>query len=149
MSIFPFIDSSTVSIQTNEELPLLKEYAYDFEKNELLLDENGKTYMVEGNEALQIWIFKALITERFYYIAYSFDFGSEYQEQLIGKTMDSEIVKLEMERFIVEALMVNPYIKKLDNFVFECSGTEMTVSFDCTSVYGSNKVSIPVKEVRL
>ena len=58
MSIFPFIDSTSTSTETNDELPMLKEYAYDFEKNELLLDEGGRTYMVEGNEALRIWIFK-------------------------------------------------------------------------------------------
>lgn len=62
MSIFPFIDSTSTSTETNDELPMLKEYAYDFEKNELLLDEGGRTYMVEGNEALRIWIFKALFT---------------------------------------------------------------------------------------
>ena len=118
MSIFPFIDSTSTSTETNDELPMLKEYAYDFEKNELLLDEGGRTYMVEGNEALRIWIFKALF-------------------------------KLEIERFIIEALMVNPYIKRLDNFVFENTSTGMTVSFDCTSIYGSNTILVPVREVRV
>ena len=106
MSIFPFIDSTSTSTETNDELPMLKEYAYDFEKNELLLDEGGRTYMVEGNEALRIWIFKALFTERCHYTAYSFAFGSEIQDQVIGHSMNVEIVKLEIERFIIEALMV-------------------------------------------
>lgn len=115
MSIFPFIDSTSTSTETNDELPMLKEYAYDFEKNELLLDEGGRTYMVEGNEALRIWIFKALFTERCHYTAYSFAFGSEIQDQVIGHSMNVEIVKLEIERFIIEALMVNPYIKRLSH----------------------------------
>ena len=138
MSIFPFIDSTSTSTETNDELPMLKEYAYDFEKNELLLDEGGRTYMVEGNEALRIWIFKALFTERCHYTAYSFAFGSEIQDQVIGHSMNVEIVKLEIERFIIEALMVNPYIKRLDNFIF-----------DCTSIYGSNTILVPVREVRV
>ena len=75
---------------------MLKEYAYDFEKNALLLDEGGCTYMVEGNEALRIWIFKALFTERCHYTAYSFAFGSEIQDQVIGHSMNVEIVKLEI-----------------------------------------------------
>lgn len=103
MSIFPFIDSTSTSTETNDELPMLKEYAYDFEKNELLLDEGGRTYMVEGNEALRIWIFKALFTERCHYTAYSFAFGSEIQDQVIGHSMNVEIVKLEIEyRFLSE-----------------------------------------------
>ena len=45
--------------------------------------------------------------------------------------------------------MVNPYIKRLDNFVFENTSTGMTVSFDCTSVYGSDTILVPVREVRV
>ena len=42
MSIFPFIDASGVTdTKKVTDLPLLKEYAYDYAKNELLLDENG------------------------------------------------------------------------------------------------------------
>ena len=66
MSIFPFIDASGVTdTKKVTDLPLLKEYAYDYARNELLLDENGCTYLVEGNAALRIWIFKALTTARF------------------------------------------------------------------------------------
>lgn len=79
MSIFPFIDSTSTSTETNDELPMLKEYAYDFEKNELLLDEGGRTYMVEGNEALRIWIFKALFTERCLNTAYSFALAQKFR----------------------------------------------------------------------
>ena len=149
MSIFPFIDTTGTTTETDEELPVLKEYAYDFEKNELLLDKSGCTYMVEGNEALRIWIFKALITERFHYTAYSFAFGSEFQDQIIGHAMNVEIIRLELERFIIEALMVNPYIKRLDNFIFENTSIGIEVSFDCTSVYGTDTIVVPVREVRM
>lgn len=149
MSIFPFIGGTGTDAGMDEEFPLLKEYAYDFENNEMMLDKNGRTYLVEGNEALRIWIFKALTTERFHYTAYSFAFGSEHQEQLTGHSMNAEIVQLEMERFIVEALMVNPYIKRLDNFTFQAKSTEMVVSFECTSIYGADMMTLPVREVRL
>lgn len=149
MSVFPFIDAGKTAESAEQELPLLKEYAYDFEKNELLLDAAGRTYLVEGREALCIWIFKALSTERFHYTAYSAAYGSEWQEQLTGRALNGEIVKLELERFIVEALMVNPYIKRLDNFVFTNTFTGMAVSFDVTSVYGDDSILIPVREVKV
>lgn len=149
MSIFPFIDSTVSNTSTSDNLPMLKEYAYDFEKNELLLDENGCTYMAEGNEALRIWILKALSTERYHYTAYSFAFGAEFQEQLIGHSMDAEVIKLEMERYIVEALMVNPYIKRLDNFVFKKISTGIMVIFECTSIYGTDTISVPIREVSI
>lgn len=150
MSIFPFIDNTeTTASNTSDDLPLLQEYAYDFEKNELLLDEDGHTYMVTGNEALRIWILKALTTERYHYTAYSFSFGTEWQDQLIGEAMNAEIIKLELERYIVEALMINPYIKRLDNFSFETASTGVTVTFECTSIYGADKVTVPIREVRI
>ncbi|MCM1212905.1 MAG: DUF2634 domain-containing protein [Lachnospiraceae bacterium] len=150
MSIFPFIDhTDATGSDASDTLPALKEYAYDFEKNELLLDEGGNTYMVTGNEALRIWILKALATERFHYTAYSFGFGTEWQDQLVGSSMDMDVLKLELERYIVEALMVNPYIKRLDNFSFEATSMGMTVTFECTSIYGTDKIPVPIREVKI
>ena len=106
MSIFPFISPEILEREQSRELPLFREYAYDFANNRLLL-RNGNTYLVEGNEALRIWIFKALTTERFRYTAYDSAFGSE-THTLIGSPSHSEIVKSELKRFIIEALMVNP-----------------------------------------
>ena len=59
MSIFPFISPEILESGQASELPMFREYAYDFENNRLLL-RDGNTYLVEGNEALRIWIFKAL-----------------------------------------------------------------------------------------
>lgn len=150
MSIFPFIDASGAAETTDSEsLPMFREYAYDFEKNELLLDENGCTYLVEGNAALRIWIFKALTTARFRHTAYSAAFGEEYEDQLIGHSLDGEVVKLEMERFIIEALMVNPYIKRLENFEFSNTTWGLKVAFDCTSIYGKETIPIHMKGVKV
>lgn len=149
MSIFPFIDVEAAVGNNIEDLPLLKEYAYDFEKNELLLDSHGCTYMVTGNEALRIWILKALTTERCHYTAYSFSFGADWQEQLVGSSMNTDVVKLELERFIVEALMVNPYIKRLDNFSFQSTSVGVMVTFECTSIYGIDTIPVPIREVKV
>lgn len=71
MSILPFIDFSAVAAAAEKkELPLFREYAYDFENN-CLLKKDGKTYLIEGNEALKIWIYKALYTQRYRYTAHS------------------------------------------------------------------------------
>lgn len=148
MSIFPFIDYQRTEEESTESLPVLKEYAYDFLQNELLLDTEGRTYLVEGNEALCIWIHKALGTSRFHYTAYSASFGTEWKEQLLGHTLNGDVQKLEMERFIIEALMVNPYIKSLDNFLFINSLSGLNVTFDCISVYGTQRMNFEMKEVK-
>lgn len=147
MSIFPFISPEILEHEQSRELPLFREYAYDFVNNRLLL-RNGNTYLVEGNEALRIWIFKALTTERFRYTAYDSAFGSE-THTLIGSPSHSEIVKSELKRFIIEALMVNPYISEINDFIFTQTGSGLQVEFTCTTVYGLTQVSWEAKEVRL
>ena len=135
MSIFPFITpTSSDAGENTASLPMFREYAYDYENNCLLL-RDGNTYLVEGNEALRIWIFKALATERFRYTAYDAAFGSEI-ETLPGKSLNNEIANSELKRFITEAIMVNPYIVELSNFQFTQSLSGTTVSFDCETVYG-------------
>lgn len=132
MSIFPFITPNTEQA-TSQPLPLFQEYAYDFENN-CLLQRNGTTYLVEGNEALKIWTYHALLTQRFRYIAHSAAYGCE-AEMLIGRAMNS-ITLSELRRFIIEALMVNPYIVELSNFTCSQTRSGVTVEFDCTTIYG-------------
>jgi len=139
MSIFPFINPEMAG-QTERELPLFQEYAYDFTENRLLLDEENRTYLVQGNAALRIWIFKALSTARFRYTAYSPDFGNEYEDNLIGQNISEDVLAAEMERYIIECLMVNPYIQELSNFQFEIHTSGTDVSFDCLTIYGEEKM---------
>ena len=147
MSIFPFIDPSALGPEESTELPLFREYAYDFQNNCLLL-KSGQTYLVEGNEALRIWIYKALTTERFRYTAYDADFGSEI-DTLIGSPLNSDIAKSELKRFITEALMVNPYIQELGNFQITQTGSGVKAEFDCTTIYGPDKIAWDFKGVKL
>mgnify|MGYP000046032000 CR=1 FL=1 len=58
--------------------------------------------------------------------------------------MNGEIVKSEMKRYITEALMVNPYIKKLEKFlILRPVAGGMKVTFDCTSIYGERNGTDP------
>lgn len=138
MSIFPFISPEALEGSQAMELPMFREYAYDFQNRRLLL-RDGNTYLVEGNEALRIWIYKALATQRFRYTAYDAAFGSELHT-LIGSNLNSDIKLSELKRYIIEALMVNPYIEELTNFEFVSQGSTVRVQFDCTTIYGTMTV---------
>ena len=90
MSIFPFINTKLDTDQvTINNLPVFKEFAYDFHNNCLLRKADGAPYLIEKNEALKIWIYKALLTERFIYVAYDTDFGSEINT-LVGQNYNTE-----------------------------------------------------------
>lgn len=141
-SIFPFIDASvTDSAATETETP--KEYAWDFEKNEFQLID-GKVQIVEGLEAIKIKVYKALITQRYRYLIYSWDYGSEF-EQLIGKNYSKELTEAEAKRFTEEALKVyfdKGWITAIKDFEISFSGDELSISFTIVTPYGEANINV-------
>lgn len=144
-SIFPadteLIDGA-VSVNTNSasNLPLIKEYAWDFDKNEFIL-QDGKFVIVTGNEAIKVWAWKALHTERYHYLAYSWDFGQEL-ESLIGSGLPREAIESECRRFITEALTVNPYINSVSNIEISMNDSIIGADFTLNTPYGEVNMSV-------
>ena len=54
-----------------QELEIFREYAIDFKTGEYLRGENNDVITLEKNEALKVWIYKALKTERFRHFIYA------------------------------------------------------------------------------
>ena len=141
---FPFVGAATednVEDEEDESLPLLTEYAWDFEQDKFLYDGDGHHIIVTGKEALKVWIYKALKTERYDYEPYSWSYGIELKP-FIGKVMGVQERYSELRRVIVECLMVNPYIKSIDHVEFLHEGTQVTCNITLTSIYG--EVSLDV-----
>lgn len=133
MNLFPEL---TIGIgeEAGKNLPVYREWAYDFNRN-CFLTQNGQYYMVEKNEALKIWIYKAMKTSRYRYPAYPRAYGQELDE-IIGMSSSREIRESESERLIQEALLVNPYITSVEDFEFEHKGSDLHVSFQVVTLYG-------------
>ena len=86
---FPFVGASDATIQAataNQDLPLFKEFAWDFDNDCFLYDKSGKHILLEGTEAIKVWVYKALATERYTYLAYSWQYGIEIKP-FIGMVM--------------------------------------------------------------
>lgn len=130
---FPFVSRAntggTVSVD------IFREWAWDFERDCFRLDGDGRMILLSGNEALQVWIYHAIKTERFAYLAYSNDYGFE-GKTLVGKVLTFGERKSEFERMIREALLVNPYIKSVDSIKIEQSGVGLKVQVEVTTAYG-------------
>ena len=143
MNLFP--ELSVAKISDEKRLPMYREWAFDFEKEELK-KKHGKYYLVEGNEALKIWIYKALKTERYIFVAYTKNYGSEVST-LIGIVEDEDILFSEISRYIEESLLVNPYIISVSDFNFSRSkSSEVDVRFNVNTIYGSMDVKIGVSD---
>ncbi len=137
---YPFTGAVSANTYTSD-LPVPKEYAWDFDKDCFLYDAQGKHIIVEGDEAIKIWIYKALSTERFRYLAYSWQYGIELRP-FIGKVMGVQQRYSEIKRVIIECLMVNPYIKSIDSVEITHKGDSVSISIVISTIYGEVSVDV-------
>ncbi|WP_125153092.1 DUF2634 domain-containing protein [Clostridium rectalis] len=112
----------------------------DLEVEEII--EPTKTYKIkdnrivgftDGKEALKQAIQLILGTERYEYLIYSDNYGSELKEL---KTQDRAIAESEYKRRIKEALIQDDRINNVDNFIFRYDKDGVEVSFTVFSIYG-------------
>ena len=132
MSLFPFI-SNTDEVKVDNTFPMYKEVAWDFKRNIPIL-ENGDFKIVEGNEAIKIWIYKALQTPRYQYEIYSWDYGSELLS-LIGKAYTKGLTQSEASRYIKEALLINPYILDVNVISTSFDGDVLSANVRVKTIY--------------
>ena len=137
--MFPALDIYNTDIQTttNEELPIFREVLIDFETGAPVMN-NGNFIIVEKNEALKVWGWKALNTERYRYPGYSWNYGTEF-EALISLGLSSEAMKEELKRQVEEVLKSNPYITGVKNIDFEVDGSYIKFSFSLITIYGEEE----------
>lgn len=138
-SIFPFMDIPA-PLAVKKELPLFREYAWDFEAGSMKL-VNGAPVMLEGRSALQVWIYKALTTARFRYLGYSPNYGSEL-ERLMGGAYTPRATQLELERYVREALSVSPYIRGVSQTAVTLEEGRLTGSVTVETIYGEVKADV-------
>ncbi|QYR66972.1 DUF2634 domain-containing protein [Fusobacterium animalis] len=126
-----------------EEMPVFKEYAIDFKTGEYLKDENNDIKVLEKNEALKVWIFKALKTERFRYAdVHSDNYGSELETN-IGSIYQKSVKDALMINQIRDTLLVNPYILECYNFDISNENEYVPqITFNVKTVYGKLEMEV-------
>lgn len=137
VEIFPFIEATEEETEEiEEELPLAKEYAWNFDKEDFRY-KNGKMYFVEGNEAIKVWLWKLLKTERFRDLIFTWDYGSEIHE-LIGQGYTQGLTNSEAERYVREAIEYNlsDYVTDISDFEVDFNDRLLSISFIATTPYG-------------
>ena len=139
MSIFPFVTYEE-DIVKNNSFPLYREIAWDFKRNIPIL-ENGDFKIVEGNEAIKVWILKTLLINRYEFEIFSWDYGSELIS-LIGKAYTPSLTKEEAKRYIKEALEINPYIINIDVVDVSFSDSILRGEVKIKTIYGEDDLLI-------
>ena len=139
MSLFPFVTYEENVVKDNA-FPLYREIAWDF-KRDIPVLENGDFKIVEGNEAIKVWVYKALLVPRYNYSIYSWNYGSELMD-LIGKAYTPQLTKSEAKRYIEEALKINPYILDVNVIDTDFKDSILSANVKITTIYGESEVVI-------
>lgn len=116
------------------------EYAIDLDTLEPL--KNGDRLVeLNGNEALKVWIFKALKTKRNFYEIHSDSYGNDLDVH-IGTVYQESIKNALIISEIKDCLLVNPYILDCYNFELNYNNDDnnLKVSFNVSTVYGESEV---------
>ena len=131
-----FMNQEQQEVMQND-LPLFKEISIDFNTGEPIL-KNKEFIILEGAEALKVWIWKTLKTERNKYLIYSDSYGNDLAEN-IGQIYDKTTKDALMINEIKECLLVNPYIINAYNFSVETieEGRHPVISFSVDTIYGT------------
>lgn len=124
-------------------LPLFREMDWDFKANTFRYDDAGNHIVVTGNEALKIWIRKALYVERYRYRAYFDDYGAEL-EHFIGSVPNDAVESNRLFDYIRAALLVNPYILAVTNVSYSQDKKGIYMTIDVRTVYGKESVKTEV-----
>ena len=83
---------------------------------------------IDGIEAIQQFIWKAIKTARNRFLVYDDQYGSEL-EDLIGASVTRELLDEEIPRVIQESIMDDDRIRDVVNFVVTNEGDKVFVSF--------------------
>ena len=140
MSLFPFISNNIDEVKVDNSFPLYKEVAWDFEKDTPII-QNGDFKIVEGNDAIKVWAYKALLTPRYNHSIYSWDYGSELMD-LVGKAYTPSLTKEEAKRYIKEALLINPYILEVTVVDTSFNNGLLSADIKIVTIYGESDISV-------
>lgn len=132
--LFPFMATNEENDQVTTS-SIYKEYDFDFDKGVL----TGK--VVEGKEAVKVWIYKALMTKRYVHDIYSWDYGQDLEE-LIGQGYDKGFIDSEVERRIKDCLSVNEKIESCADFDISLVNDRLNVSFTVNTVFGEVSINV-------
>lgn len=139
-TLFPVVQPEAV--QTGTALPLCREVKWDYDRNGPVF-RNGEPERVEGAEAVRVWAWLALHTTRFRHEIYSRAYGTEL-ENLMGQPYTEALKQSEAQRYVREALEINPYISAVEDVGVDFDDGRLSISCTVRTIYGTSEVRLHV-----
>jgi len=135
MGLFPLIDTpDTGQLTTNGSLPLCREVDWDFKKNRPVW-RGGQPVYITGARAVLVWAWNALHTQRFAHDVFSTNYGQDLA-QLVGRPYSDGVRQSEAIRILRDTLLVNPYIKAVEQVEVAFEGSTLRLTARLKTIYG-------------
>lgn len=137
--LFPFDDAEVFTLTDDEtEDYVVRDFEIDWDTMKL----TGK--IVEGVDAIVMWVHNALRTKRYEWLIYSWDFGEEYTN-LLSYSYTLDYLNSEVDRLISECLEEHPYISGIENLEVEViGGDKLHIAFTLVTDFGEEEVELDV-----
>lgn len=133
MSLLPSFATESVTGAASVQMPI--EYGIDFSTGQM----TGKK--VYGLEAIKVWIWLCVHTERFRYQIYSWDYGVEL-EQYIGQTITEDFLNMDCRDGLEEALTIHPCITGIDGFEAYIERDRVRMKFTAVTTLGEVEMDV-------
>lgn len=126
--LFPVFDvpDDISTTDAGDTMEPQSDYQYDQETGEFATDGAGRILIASERDAWITWCTKCAATERGASIAYSDQYGIDFDEVRLQETRaGAETV---LTRTITEALLIHPMTESVREFEFEWEGDEMRMA---------------------
>lgn len=122
------------------DLPLYRDVAMDYERG-VPRFSGGEPVLVTGLEAVKSWAWRALMTERYRWSCFTWDYGCEVAS-LAGQPYREDTRLSEATRYVEEALTVCPYITGASAQVVRFEGSTLHMNLTLTTIYGEANLDV-------
>ena len=104
------------------------------------LDAGRIVGMVDGLEAVNQAIRKAIITPRFKCLIYDNQYGSEVEDEYIKKSASRGYIEATCEGFIKDCLKPDTRILSVYDFRFEFAEDQLYIHFKADTIFGKTEI---------
>ncbi|MNJ35441.1 hypothetical protein D3C77_301780 [compost metagenome] len=111
-----------------EEVTFGRSWHFDFEAGDFVMTPTRKVASADETAAWVVWCQKAIRTPRYRHLIYSRGHGEELDD-LIGRGYSRAVQESEIQRIVIETLLVDPRTASVGEFTF--SWREDACYFTC------------------
>lgn len=141
--LFPTFDVPKI-VESNREDNAVnrkkKSLYFDFEKGDFATDKLGIILTANPYDSWVQWCIKTVYTQRWSYLAYSGQVGTEMEEAFKNNTRKSQ--EEAIQKTITEALLADPYKRtaRVYDFIFKWNIDSLAVTFSIMGLWNESSV---------